>query len=168
MIVSILATSYTGFLFAQGLARDLWQGPHAAFDLLAQAVIEGAAAMLIAQACVPSLGAGSDAATLLAAALTAALVVHLVILAIEQLTPSATRHHELATRAIRRGAFAPDFWGIAVAGGGVLPLGLLGAASVVRTLQSPALAACVSLLSLGGAFAWEYVWVEAGQSVPLS
>jgi Fe-S-cluster-containing dehydrogenase component/formate-dependent nitrite reductase membrane component NrfD len=168
MIVSILATSYTGFLFAQGLARDLWQGPHAAFDLLAQAVIEGAAAMLIAQACVPSLDARGDAATLLAAALTAALVVHLVILAIEQLTPSATRHHELATRAIRRGAFASYFWGIAIVGGGVLPLALLGAASVVRTLQSPALVAGISVLSLAGAFAWEYVWVEAGQSVPLS
>ena len=25
-IVAVLATSYTGFLFAQGLARDLWQG----------------------------------------------------------------------------------------------------------------------------------------------
>ncbi len=27
VIVSLLTTSYTGFLFAQGLARDLWQGP---------------------------------------------------------------------------------------------------------------------------------------------
>ena len=25
--------AYTGFLFAQGLGRDLWQGPHAAIDL---------------------------------------------------------------------------------------------------------------------------------------
>src|SRR5256714_248407 len=31
IVVSILATSYTGFLFAQGLARDLWQGPLATF-----------------------------------------------------------------------------------------------------------------------------------------
>src|SRR5437899_3227931 len=30
IVVSILATSYTGFLFAQGLGRDLWQGPLAA------------------------------------------------------------------------------------------------------------------------------------------
>jgi len=28
--------------------------------------------------------------------------------------------------------------------------------------------ALVASLGLGGAFAWEYVWVEAGQSVPLS
>jgi formate-dependent nitrite reductase membrane component NrfD len=94
--------------------------------------------------------------------------VHLLILAIEHLTPSPTRHHELAARAISHGAFAPYFWGGAIVCGGLLPLALLGAASVVHTLQSPAIVACVSLLSLAGAFAWEYVWVEAGQSVPLS
>ena len=31
--VAFGATGYTGFLFAQGLARDLWQGPHATIDL---------------------------------------------------------------------------------------------------------------------------------------
>jgi Ni/Fe-hydrogenase subunit HybB-like protein len=119
--VSLLATSYTGFLFAQGVARDLWQGPHAAFDLIAQAVIEGAAAMLIALAIVPSLRAGGNAAAPLILALGAALAVHLLFLAIEHLTPSPTRHHELATRAISRGAFAPYFWGGAIVGGGLLP-----------------------------------------------
>ncbi len=168
MVASVLATSYTGFLFAQGLARDLWQGPHAAFDLLAQAIIEGAAAMLIALALAPPVRAGGHAAAALGLALGAALAVHLLILAIEHLTPSPTRHHELAARAISRGAFATYFWGGAIVGGGVLPLALLGAASVVGTLQSPALAVGISLLSLLGAFAWEYVWVEAGQSVPLS
>jgi Fe-S-cluster-containing dehydrogenase component/formate-dependent nitrite reductase membrane component NrfD len=168
IVISILATSYTGFLFAQGLARDLWQGPHAAFDLIAQAVIEGAAAMLIALAIVPSLRAGGNAAAPLILALGAALAVHLLFLAVEHLTPSPTRHHELATRAISRGAFAPFFWGGAIVGGGVLPLALLGAATIIETLQSPAMAALVSSLALVGAFAWEYVWVEAGQSVPLS
>ena len=46
--MSLLATGYTGFLFAQGLARDLWQGPHATIDLLAQAIAEGAASLLLA------------------------------------------------------------------------------------------------------------------------
>ena len=168
IVVSILATSYTGFLFAQGLGRDLWQGPLAAFDLIAQALIEGAAAMLIALAIVPSLGVGGNAAAPLILALGGALVVHLLFLAVEHLTPRPTRHHELATRAISRGAFAPFFWGGAIVAGGVVPLALLGAASIVDTLQSPAMAALVASLALVGAFAWEYVWVEAGQSVPLS
>ena len=50
IVVSLLATGYTGFLFAQGLARDLWQGPHAAFDLIAQSGAEGAASLLLASA----------------------------------------------------------------------------------------------------------------------
>src|SRR6185369_4888700 len=50
IVVSVLATSYTGFLFAQGLARDLWQGPHAALDLLAQAIAEGGALVMLASA----------------------------------------------------------------------------------------------------------------------
>jgi formate-dependent nitrite reductase membrane component NrfD len=168
IVASLLATSYTGFLFAQGLARDLWQGPHAAIDLMAQAVIEGAAALLIALAIVPSLRAGGNAAAPLVLALGAALTVHLVFLAVEHLTPSPTRHHELATRAISRGAFAPFFWGGAIVGGGLLPLALLGAGSIVESLQSPVVATLVAALALAGAFAWEYVWVEAGQSVPLS
>ena len=47
MAAAFGATIYTGFLFAQGLARDLWQGPHNTIDLIAQAVAEGSASMLL-------------------------------------------------------------------------------------------------------------------------
>jgi hypothetical protein len=50
----------------------------------------------------------------------------------------------------------------------VLPLALLALSLVVDSIQGPGLAAGVAALSLAGGFAWEYVWVEAGQSVPLS
>jgi Fe-S-cluster-containing dehydrogenase component/formate-dependent nitrite reductase membrane component NrfD len=165
IVVSILATSYTGFLFAQGLARDLWQGPLAAFDLIAQAVAEGAAVMLLATAAVPALRA-SSAVSPLTFALAGAVAVHLLFLIVEHLlTPSPTRHHELASHAIRRGAFAQLFWLGAIIGGGVLPLLLLALAGL---LQSPTIAAAAAICALGGGFAWEYVWVDAGQSVPLS
>lgn len=167
VIVSILATSYTGFLFAQGLGRDLWQGPQAALDLLAQAVVEGAAALLVALAIARPAGAGQAEGPLVAS-LGAALAVHLLLLAVEQLTPSATRHHELAVRLIRRGRFASIFWGGAIVAGGVVPLAVLAAAAAARVPPSPAGAALVALAALGGSFAWEYVWVEAGQAVPLS
>ena len=48
LIGSILTTGYTGFLFAQGLARDLWQGWLSTVDLFAQAIVEGSAVMLLA------------------------------------------------------------------------------------------------------------------------
>ncbi|MGH9315195.1 MAG: 4Fe-4S ferredoxin, partial [Vicinamibacterales bacterium] len=60
-------------------------------------------------------------------------------------------------------AYAPLFWGLAVAGGGLLPLALVLAAPTVAAAVTAA-----ALLALAGGFAWEYIWVEAGQSVPLS
>ena len=55
--VALAATAYTGFLFAQGLARDLWQGTHATIDLVAQALVEGAAVLLVAALVLPAAAA---------------------------------------------------------------------------------------------------------------
>lgn len=161
IVLSVLATSYTGFLFAQGLARDLWQGPQAAIDLLAQAVAEGGAVLLLASAVVHA-----ESAAWLTLALVAAVAVHVVFILFENVfTPSGTRHHELAVAAIRTGPFAALFWGGAVVGGGLVPLAMLLAASLGAPLT---VAATGATLALAGSFAWEYIWVEAGQSVPLS
>ncbi len=161
VIVSILATCYTGFLFAQGLARDLWQGPHATFDLLAQAMAEGAAVLMLASALV-----GGQSARLLTMTLAGAMVVHIGFVSFENLlTPSPTRHHELAVAAIRRGPFARLFWGGAVIGGGIVPLVML--LTALQGGPSP-IAVAGAILAIAGGFAWEYIWVEAGQSVPLS
>jgi hypothetical protein len=79
------------------------------------------------------------------------------------LTPSPTRHHQLADSAITHGAFARLFWGGAMIAGGIVPIVLL-----LLPGRSTIAAAAGALLALGGSFAWEYIWVEAGQSVPLS
>jgi len=164
VVISLLATGYTGFLFAQGLARDLWQGPHAAIHLIAQSGAAGAASLLIAA--LPIAGVPAPARQWLGWILAGSLLMHVLILLFENvLTPSATRHHELAVRTIREGAYAPLFWGVAVAGGGVLPF----LAIVALGGGAPAaIIAPVSLMALAGSAAWEYIWVEAGQSVPLS
>jgi Fe-S-cluster-containing dehydrogenase component/formate-dependent nitrite reductase membrane component NrfD len=157
---AILATSYTGFLFAQGLGRDLWQGPSAAIDLVAQAAVAGSAALLI---CAALMGDADALVTVLGRILAVALGAHLVILLFEHaLAPSPTRHHELAVRTITRGAYARLFWGAAVLAGGVLP-------ALILALDAPAaVASLAALLAVAGSTAWEYIWVEAGQSVPLS
>jgi hypothetical protein len=103
----------------------------------------------------------------LAITLIAALVIHLAIVAAEHLLmPSPTRHHELAAAAIRRGAFARTFWfgaiGIAVAAIVVAIVFALAGPSATPVLGLAA------LLALAGSFAWEWIWVAAGQSVPLS
>jgi Fe-S-cluster-containing dehydrogenase component/formate-dependent nitrite reductase membrane component NrfD len=159
---SIMTTIYTGFLFAQGLARDLWQGPESTIDLLAQAVVEGAAVLLLAST-VPATGADPGVVPILVGTLTGAMLAHVALVSFEYLVVrSPTLHHQLAVSAIRRGPFAPLFWGGAI--------GLSIVSIVVGTLAAtlPMASALAALLALAGGFAWEYIWVEAGQSVPLS
>ncbi len=158
IVVAVLATSYTGFLFAQGLARDLWQGHTAAIDLIAQSGAAGSASLLLA-----ALFSGHSAPRPLGAILIGSLFVHVLILLFENvLASSATKHHELAVATIRRGPYAMLFWGFAIAAGGLLPLAML-----IASPASP-IVVIAAVLALAGGAAWEYIWVEAGQSVPLS
>jgi formate-dependent nitrite reductase membrane component NrfD len=162
ILVALLATSYTGFLFAQGLGRDLWQGPHAAIHLIAQSGATGAAALLIASAFMSGVTPASQAILLWAFGLS--MAAHVLILLYDNvLAPSPTRHHELALETIRRGPYSRLFWGVAVGAGGILPLALVAA-----NLTATAVLLTASVLALAGSAAWEYIWVEAGQSVPLS
>jgi formate-dependent nitrite reductase membrane component NrfD len=161
---SVAATAYTGFLFAQGLARDLWQGPHNTIDLMLQAAAEGAAVMLLV-----AMFVDYDASTVRALGLTLAIasLAHLTILALEHLlVPSPTLNHELAVRAIRYGAYKREFWIGALALGGVAPVLIVSLAAVVHF--SLMLLVPAAVVALVGSLAWEYVWVEAGQSVPNS
>ena len=164
VFVGILATSYTGFLFAQGLGRDLWQGPSAALDLVAQSGAAGAASLLIAAVVM-----GDDASAaipFLAKVLIVSVTAHVIVLLFEHvLSPSPTRHHELATKTIISGAYSKLFWGGAILAGGVLPVLMLLTLGATSSLAVTSVAA---LLALAGGAAWEYIWVEAGQSVPLS
>ena len=160
-VSSVLTTGYTCFLFAQGRARDLWQGPLATIDLFAQAIVEGAAALLLASL-VPRL-ADPRVTRTLAITLGVAMLAHIGLIVFENLiAASHTRHRQLAVHAIRRGAFARLFWGGAIT---VAAVSIVVAAVSTRFQGGPAVAA---ILALAGSFAWEYIWVEAGQSVPLS
>ncbi|HSL20304.1 MAG TPA: NrfD/PsrC family molybdoenzyme membrane anchor subunit [Vicinamibacterales bacterium] len=164
--IAVLATSYTAFLFAQGLARDLWQGPYAGIDLIAQSVIEGSAVLLVLAPWTTP-GTSPDLYSALNAALVAGVALHLLLLVFEHLTPSPTRHHELAVRSIVRGVYARVYWFGAVLIGGVLPIVALGILSL-NGGAPPWWTAVIAVTALAGAFAWEYVWVHAGQAVPNS
>ena len=164
LIIATLATSYTGFLFAQGLGRDLWQGPSAAIDLIAQSAAAGAASLLVASAIIGE--SAAHAVPLLGWLLAGSVIAHLLFVMFEHvLSPSPTRHHELATQTILKGAYSRLFWGGAILGGGVVPVLML---LTIGASSSPAMTALAALLALAGGAAWEYIWVEAGQSVPLS
>jgi formate-dependent nitrite reductase membrane component NrfD len=158
---SLLTTGYTGFLFEQGLARDLWQGWQSTIDLFAQAIVEGSATMVLVS--VISAFDDSRVTRALAATLIVAMVVHVALIVFEnRIARGHTRHRQLAIAAIRRGAFARLFWGGAIA---VAAASIVVAALFANVAGGPAVAAS---LALAGSFAWEYIWVAAGQSVPLS
>ena len=71
-----------------------------------------------------------------------------------------------AVRAIVRGAFRRLFWIGALGLGGLVPLALFAVAATSGLTNG--LIAAIALTALVGGFVWEYIWVEAGQSVPLS
>ena len=165
LVISVLATSYTGFLFAQGLGRDLWQGPSAAIDLVAQSGVAGAAALLIAALVV---GDPGPAAGLLGWMLALSLGAHLVILVVRarvlaepDAPPRAGDPHDPDAVRTRR-----LFWGGAIVLGGVVPRGDARDGGR-RGLPCRRRRGGACWRSPAGA-AWEYIWVEAGQSVPLS
>jgi len=161
LVCSILTTGYTGFLFKQGLARDLWQGWQSTADLFAQAIVEGCGVLMLVSI-VPGIGDPRWARSL-AVPLAVSMSIHLALIVFENLVAAnPTRHRQLAVDAIRRGAFSRLFWGGAIT---IAVVSVIMAARFSHIIGAPAIAA---VLALAGSFAWEYIWVEAGQSVPLS
>jgi Fe-S-cluster-containing dehydrogenase component/formate-dependent nitrite reductase membrane component NrfD len=143
------AAVYTGYLFAQAKARDLWQSPLLPPHLLVQAVLAGAAVMLPFAHWL-----ASDAIDPLQWLLGGAALVHLVMVAGETTLTHPTAHAHLAVRELTRGRYATFFW----------PGALLVGAAVF----APLLGVTAAPLALAGLLAHEHAYVQAGQAVPLA
>ncbi len=163
-ILAVLAAVYTAFLFGQAEGRDFWQSPLLAPHLLVQAVLAGAAALLL-------VGLAGSARTVelvfLAGALGVGLVSHAGLVAAELYTPHANTHVALAAATLRTGRLAGRFWLVAAGAGVVAPL-LLVALGVAGALPVRLALGVASLLALIGLLAYEDQWVAAGQAVPMS
>ncbi len=147
--LSVMAAVYTGHLFAQAKARDLWQSPLLPPHLTIQAATAGSAAVLPfavwlqASAVVPLLWL-----------LAASALVHLLFVLGEATLPHPTAHARLAAREMIRGRFARYFWG--------------GIALVAVAVSAPALGPLVAVAALAGLLLHEHAYVQAGQAVPLA
>jgi Fe-S-cluster-containing dehydrogenase component/formate-dependent nitrite reductase membrane component NrfD len=166
-IFAILSATYSAFLFKQARGRVFWHSTLTPLHLLVQAMVAGAAVLMIV-ASLDSLSAGRRLAgagfDFLTYELLGALVAHGVIMAGELFMPEENVERTRAVRLITRGIFRKLFWGGAVILGTALPVVML----VSGAAQDGILAAIMSLLALGGLFLWEHIWVQAGQAVPLS
>ncbi len=161
-VIGALGTAgYTAFLFGQCEGRDLWQTPLLLPVLLAQAVTAGGATYAIVDLVIDVPETTAVRWTLLGG------VIALAALIAMELTAHASRHVELATEAMTKGAYRDRFWI-----GGVLVGLVVPAIAVVITLaaglDSPVLPALGGLAAIVGLYFYEDAFVRAGQSVPLS
>ena len=145
--LALMTAIYTAFLFAQAKARDLWQNPLLPPHLAAQAVLAGAAVLLLAG----GTGAARSAA---AVTLAVAAAIHVAMIAGEVTLPHGTAHARMAAHNLYAGRFRAYFWAAVV-------LSLVAVAA-------PWLGWPAAVPALVGLWAFEHAYVQAGQSVPLA
>ena len=167
------SAGYSAFLFAQAKGRDLWQSPLFLWHLLVQAIVAGAATMIMLALAdgYPHIAGASDGGrdimrlsnVLVLAGVTLSAV---MILAELTSTPSSAEM-QYAAQVILRGHLRSMFWFGVVGLGTVGPAGILlyTVAAGATSLPFEVLAA---ILSLGGLLIFEKVWIDAGQAPPLS
>jgi Fe-S-cluster-containing dehydrogenase component/formate-dependent nitrite reductase membrane component NrfD len=161
---SALMAGYTAFLFGQAEGRDLWQSPLLFWHLIAQAVMVGAGALLVAA---PLTDLPTAERQWLAAAFVIGTGVHLLMLGIEYAGKHASRQASVAAHIVTRGRYARTFWLLAVLPAVVaLPLGAFGWAGAGAGAAAAALLA--GLLVQPALLTYESVFVRAGQDPPLS
>jgi Fe-S-cluster-containing dehydrogenase component len=157
-----LAAGYTAFLFGQAKGRVLWMQRGLFWHLLVQAYLAGLALAILVR---PWFGWGDDVLAMLAAQLTAALVVHVGFDALAPLLSPRGRREEYrrAVALWKRGPLARRHR---------LALGLALAAVALLLPLDPALASWLAPAGAGLALlallAAEDTFVRAGQALPIS
>ena len=156
-----MVAGYTAFLFGQAEGRDLWQSPALFWHLLAQAVMTGAGALLIAAAVLSPEPAVSR---WLGWALIAGVLAHLLIVAVEFGGRHQTQNASVAAHSITHGRYARTFWG------GSIALAVVAAAFAIPVALGGSLwfGVIAGLVVQVALLAHETVFVKAAQDVPLS
>jgi formate-dependent nitrite reductase membrane component NrfD len=166
-VFAALSAIYSAFLFRQARGRVFWHSTLTPLHLLAQALVAGAAVLtiiLVVEAIISGGFLRGPAWEFLNYELMGSLAAHGILMAGELFMPEESTERRRAARLITRGIFSKLFWGGAVILGVLLPVLALVSSAAANEI----VALLASLLSLGGLFLWEHIWVQAGQAVPLS
>lgn len=156
--LAVITAVYTAFLFAQAKGRDFWQSPTLVLHMLLHAVLAGAAVFTLAFL----FGATGEAWTaFVRTTLIAAIILNLLVIASEMLTPHPTADARKAVQAIVSGRYRAYFWILGIAIGNLVPV-------VLSWIGGEAMLAAAGAGVLIGLYATEYVWVRAPQDIPLS
>lgn len=173
-LFAIGTAGYTALLFAQAEGRDLWQEPLVAAELLAQAVVAGAAGLALiapfAGLAVPPGARHAPLQTAIASVLLVALLAQGALIALALYSPHPTANAAWGARELTRGTLAVQFWGLGAALGIALPLVLILVALVTNPTSGVAslLLALAVVAAIVGLAAYEDAFVRAGQAAPLS
>lgn len=155
---AVIVAAYTAFLVAQAKGRDFLQSPVLPLHMLVHALLAGAA-IFAAGMLFTALPASWTGYTRLA--LYAAILLNLITIALELLTPHPTADAKAAKQMIISGRFSRTFWYGVLLVGNAVPLVMLALAG---TLLLPA----VAMLVLIGIYLTEHIWVRAPQLILLS
>ena len=157
-VLAVVTAVYTAFLFAQAKGRDFWQSPTLVLHMLLHAVLAGAAVFAL----VLLFGTPGEAwSALVRNTLIVAIILNLLVIASEMLTPHPTADARKAVQAIVRGRYRGYFWVLGIAVGNLAPV-------VLAWIGGEAMIAAAGAGVLIGLYATEYVWVRAPQDIPLS
>ena len=157
--LAVGAAVYTAFLFGQAEGRDLWQSTLLPVHLLVQAVLAGAAVLLLMDVLIELPAAMARVAFV---AFAVALVLDLLVIFLGEFgMPHASEGAARAAELIRRGPYRYHFWLWSLGVGHAIPLALLLAGH-------PLASAGAGLLSLVGLYFYEHAFVMAPQEIPNS
>ncbi len=156
--LAVVTAVYTAFLFAQAKGRDFWQSPTLVLHMLLHAVLAGAAVFAVVFLFIAP---GENWFAFVRNTLTAAIVLNLLVIASEMLTPHPTADARKAVQAIVRGRYRGYFWVLGIVIGNLAPV-------ILAWFAGEALLAAAGVGVLIGLYATEYVWVRAPQDIPLS
>lgn len=159
--LAALTACYTGWLFAQSKGRVLWMRRGLWLHLIVQALVAGAAMVLVLQ---PMLAMPESLVTGMVASLLAALAAHLAFVLTEDRMAPKRREREFrrAVRLISRGPFAVRHWSLGIA------LGILVPVLLLLTADSPAVRSVAGAAALVGLYVEEDLLVRAGQALGIS
>ncbi|MEM7454506.1 MAG: 4Fe-4S dicluster domain-containing protein [Planctomycetota bacterium] len=152
---------YTALLFGQAEGRDLWQSRYMALHLYVQALMAGAATMLIAS---PFFGWSNEFTVAVSASFALALIFDLGVCWLEFGSNHESKIAAAAAHEITSGRYRNLFWIGSLLIGHLLPLALIVAGLFLTGLAYPV----AGLLALAGLYCYEHAFVMAPQRIPNS
>ena len=156
----VASAGYSAFLFAQARGRDFWQSPLLFWHLLIQAMMAGAAVLMLVGTLI---GLSLPMFYWLGNLLIISLLAGLGTIFTEHFMNRRAEEVARAADLLFTGALRKQFWIFVVVLGAIAPIVLIlwPSSSFIPNVIA-------SVLVLAGLWVYENLWIKAGQAVPLS